>query len=51
MKRKVLSALLSVAMIATLLVGCGGDKPAQDAPAADAPAESEAPAADAAPAE
>ena len=51
MKRKVLSALLSVAMIATLLVGCGGDKPAQDAPAADASAESEAPAADAAPAE
>lgn len=51
MKRKVLSALLSVATIATLLVGCGGDKPAQDAPAADAPAESEAPAADAAPAE
>ena len=47
MKKKVLSALLSVAMVATLLVGCGSaatDAPAADAPAADAPA-AEAPAA------
>ena len=37
MKKKALSALLSVAMVATLLVGCGS-KPAE-APAAEAPAE------------
>lgn len=36
MKRKLLSALLSVAMVATLLVGCGSK--ATEAPAADAPA-------------
>lgn len=49
MKKKVLSALLSVAMVATLLVGCGSaatDAPAADAPAADAPA-ADAPAAEA----
>ena len=54
MKKKLLSALLSVAMVATLLVGCGGggastttaDAPAADAPAADAPA-ADAPAAEA----
>lgn len=48
MKRKLLSALLSVAMVATLLVGCGS-KAATDAPAAETPAaetEAEAPAAD-----
>lgn len=45
MKKKVLGALLSVAMVATLLVGCGGDAapatteaPAAEAPAADAAA-------------
>lgn len=46
MKKKVLGALLSVAMVATLLVGCGGgdaapattEAPAADAPAADAAA-------------
>ncbi len=44
MKKKVLGALLSAAMVATLLVGCGGEAaPAAEAPAADA----EAPAADA----
>ena len=45
MKKKVLSALLSVAMVATLLVGCGGSS--ASAPA-EAPAETtaEAPAAD-----
>ena len=32
MKKKLLSALLSVAMVSTLLVGCGG---AAEAPAAD----------------
>ena len=35
MKKKVLSALLSVAMVATLLVGCGAKA---EAPAAEAPA-------------
>lgn len=34
MKKKVLSALLSVAMVATLLVGCGGQAETT-APAAD----------------
>ncbi len=46
MKKKVLGALLSVAMVATLLVGCGGgdaapattEAPAAEAPAADAAA-------------
>lgn len=57
MKKKVLAALLSVAMVATLLSGCGGktEEPAADAPAAEEPAEApaegeepaEAPAADA----
>ena len=54
MKKKVLSALLSVAMVATLLVGCGGSKateeaaaPAADAPAAEATTEAAAPAAEA----
>lgn len=56
MKKKVLAALLSVAMVATLLSGCGGktEEPATDAPAAEEPAEApaegeepaEAPAAD-----
>lgn len=51
MKKKVLSALLSVAMVATLLVGCGSAAAPADqaAPAAEAPAaEAEAPAAEAA---
>ncbi len=51
MKKKVLSAILSCAMVASLLVGCGGAAPAadssSDAPAADA-AEEAAPADDAA---
>ena len=46
MKKKVLSALLSVAMVATLLVGCGGSKEEAAAPApeatTEAPAEEEA---------
>ncbi len=49
MKRKILSVLLSTAMIATLLTGCGSGKteaPATEAPAAEAPA-AEAPAAEA----
>ncbi len=47
MKKKVLGALLSAAMVATLLVGCGGEA-ATEAPAAEAPAaDAEAPAADA----
>ncbi len=54
MKRKLLSVLLSTAMIAALLTGCGSGKteapaaaeaPAAEAPAAEAPA-AEAPAAD-----
>lgn len=46
MKKKVLGAFLSVAMVASMLVGCGGG---EAAPAADeaAPAADEAPAADA----
>ncbi|MCR5108623.1 MAG: sugar-binding protein [Lachnospiraceae bacterium] len=47
MKKKLLSALLSAAMVATLLVGCGGAAaPAAEAPAADAATEetAEAPA-------
>ncbi|MGN0329999.1 MAG: substrate-binding domain-containing protein [Kineothrix sp.] len=47
MKKKVLGTLLSVAMAATLLAGCGAKPAATEAPAADAPAETEAPAADA----
>ncbi len=48
MKKKLLSALLSVAMVSALLVGCGDSAPAAEAPAADAPAaEAEAPAAEA----
>ncbi|MDO4479390.1 MAG: BMP family ABC transporter substrate-binding protein [Lachnospiraceae bacterium] len=37
MKKKLLAILVSTAMIATALVGCGSEKPAE-APAADAPA-------------
>ena len=39
MKKKVLSALISVAMVATLLIGCGAK--AEEAPAAEAPAATE----------
>ena len=46
MKKKLLGAVLSVAMVATLLAGCGGAAPAADAPAAPAATE-EAPAAEA----
>ncbi|MDD3205433.1 MAG: sugar ABC transporter substrate-binding protein [Lachnospiraceae bacterium] len=41
MKRKLLSTVLSVAMVATMLVGCGS-KATTDAPAADATATTEA---------
>ena len=42
MKRKFLGALLSVAMIASLLVGCGSQAPAAaEAPAAETPAPAE----------
>ena len=54
MKRKVLSALLSAAMVATLLVGCGGSQEAAApaaAPAATEEVKEEAPAEEAAPAE
>ena len=59
MKRKVMSALLCTAMVATLLVGCGNAAadapaaaPAEEAPAEEAPAEeAEAPAETEAPAE
>ena len=55
MSKKIISALLSAAMVATLLVGCGQAAapaaPAADAaPAAEAKTEEAAPAADAAPA-
>ena len=46
MKRKVLSAILSVAMVATLLVGCGAKEEAA-APAAETKTEEAAPAAEA----
>lgn len=44
MKKKVLSVLLTAAMVATMLTGCGGN---QQAPAEEAPATEEAPAAEA----
>ena len=48
MKKKLLSVLLSTAMVATMLVGCGSSAPAAEAeaPAAEAEAEAEAPAAE-----
>ena len=46
MKKKVLATLLTAAMLATTLVGCGGGD-AGSAPAADGGAAEEAPAADA----
>ena len=53
MKKKLMSAVLSVAMAATLLVGCGGSAPAADtsAPAADTAAETKTEVETAAPAE
>lgn len=45
MRKKLLSALLSVAMVASLLVGCGSEPAQTDAPAAD-DTQTEAPAAD-----
>lgn len=42
MKKKVLSAMLSVAMVASLLVGCGSAAPAAEAPKEEAPAAAEA---------
>ena len=48
MKKKVLSALISVAMVATLLIGCGAK--AEEAPVAEAPAATEEAAAEEAPA-
>ena len=44
MKKKLLSALLSVAMVATLLVGCGGSSAPAEAPAATEETKEEAPA-------
>lgn len=48
MKKKVLGTFLSVAMVASMLAGCGGGSEEAAAPAAEAPATEEAPAADAA---
>ncbi len=48
MKKKILSALLSVAMVASLLVGCGAAKEEAAAPAAPAATEEAAPAEEAA---
>ena len=50
MKKKLLSALLSVSLVATLLVGCGGTT-TEEAPATDAATEVEAPAEETASAE
>ncbi len=47
MKKKVLGTLLSVAMVASMLVGCGGGSTETAAPAAPAATEEEAPAAEA----
>lgn len=48
MKKKLLSVLLSTAMMAAMLAGCGGgaETPAAETPAAEAPAATETPAAD-----
>ena len=48
MKKKLLSVLLSTAMVATVFAGCGNSAPAAEAPAAEEPAATEeaAPAAD-----
>lgn len=51
MKKKLLSVLLSTAMVATLLVGCGGSAATETAATEAAPAETEAAAEEAAPAE
>ena len=53
MKKKLISVLLSVAMVSTLLIGCGSKAATEEAPATEeaAPAEEEAPAEEAAPAE
>ena len=48
MKKKILGTFLSVAMVASMLVGCGGGSAETAAPAADAATEEAAPAADAA---
>ena len=52
MKKKIVSAVLCSAMLATVLAGCGGSDaaPAASAPAAEAPAAEEAPAEEEAPA-
>jgi len=52
MKKRVLAVLLSTAMVAAMLVGCGSSAaaPAAEAPAAEAEAKEEAPAEEAAPA-
>lgn len=49
MKKKMISALLCVAMVSSMLVGCGSgaaETPAAEAPAAEGEAEAEAPAAE-----
>lgn len=49
MKKKLISALLCVAMVSSMLVGCGSgaaETPAAEAPAAEGEAEAEAPAAE-----
>lgn len=48
MKKKILGTFLSVAMVASMLVGCGGGSAETAAPAADTATEEAAPAADAA---
>ena len=46
MKKRVLSTLLALAMVGTMLTGCGGDASQSSAPAADNKTEESAPAAD-----
>ena len=46
MKKKVISALLATAMVATMVAGCGSKKPAETTAATEAAAETEAAAAD-----
>ena len=51
MKKRILSIVLAMGMVAALLAGCGSSAPAEEAPAEEAAAEEAAPAEDAAPAE
>lgn len=47
MKKKIVSIILTTAMLATVMAGCGSNEASQQAPAAEAPAAEETPATDA----